>query len=158
METSITIIGLALSFLIAIPIFYSIRSNSLNKSKINSIINQYSQPGNFKFEVIDTLNKKVLAFDEHNKGFILMDFNPKTESNSFINLNDVQSCKVNVTKDSTTDDTNQVDLEFQYKNSKKSESIPFYKIVNDQMGQLCLYEDHQLAKKWKSLIDNCITK
>ena len=158
MDTSITIIGLVLSLLIAIPILYSIRSNSLNKSKITAIKNQYSQNGYFNFDVTETLNKKVLAMDDKNKGFLLMDFNPKSESNKFINLNDVQSCKLAVIKENGSDNTNQIDLEFHYKESKKTESVPFYKIENDQMGQVCLYEDHQLAKKWKTLIDSCLSQ
>ena len=157
MDTSITIIGLVLSFLIVIPILYSIRTNSLNKSKITAIKNQYSQNGHFNFDETETLNKKVLAMDAKNKGFLIMDFNPKSESNTFINLNDVQSCKLAVAKDNKSDTTNQIDLEFHYKESKKTESVPFYKIENDQMGQVCLYEDHQLAKKWKTLIDSCIS-
>ena len=157
MDTSITIIGLVLSFLIVIPILYSIRTNSLNKSKITAIKNQYSQNGHFNFDETETLNKKVLAMDAKNKGFLIMDFNPKSESNTFINLNDVQSCKLAVAKDNKNDTTNQIDLEFHYKESKKTESVPFYKIENDQMGQVCLYEDHQLAKKWKTLIDSCIS-
>lgn len=158
MDTSITIIGLVLSFLIVIPILYSIRTNSLNKSKIKAIKNQYSQNGHFNFDLTETLNKKVLAMDEKNKGFLIMDFNPKSESNKFINLNDVQSCKLAVIKENSSDNTNQIDLEFHYKESKKTESVPFYKIENDQIGQVCLYEDHQLAKKWKTLIDSCISK
>lgn len=158
MDTSITIIGLVLSFLIVIPILYSIRSNSLNKSKIIAIKNQYSQNGHFNFDVTETLNKKVLAMDDKNKGFLMMDFNPKSESNTFINLNDVQSCKLAVNKESSSEIINQIDLEFHYKESKKTEQVPFYKIENDQMGQVCLYEDHQLAKKWKTLIDSCISK
>lgn len=158
MDTSIAIIGLVLSFLIVIPILYSIRSNSLNKSKIIAIKNQYSQNGHFNFDVTETLNKKVLAMDDKNKGFLMMDFNPKSESNTFINLNDVQSCKLAVNKESSSEIINQIDLEFHYKESKKTEQVPFYKIENDQMGQVCLYEDHQLAKKWKTLIDSCISK
>lgn len=158
MDTSITIIGLVLSFLIVIPILYSIRSNSLNKSKIIAIKNQYSQNGHFNFDVTETLNKKVLAMDDKNKGFLMMDFNPKSESNTFINLNDVQSCKLAVNKESSSEIINQIDLEFHYKESKKTEQVPLYKIENDQMGQVCLYEDHQLAKKWKTLIDSCISK
>ena len=157
MDTSITIIGLVLTLIIAAPIFYSIRSTSLNKSKINSIKDQFSQKNYFKFDLTETLNKKVITLDDKNKGFLLMDFNPKTESNTFINLNDVESCKVAVVKDNN-DNINQVALEFHYKENKKTESVSFYKIENDQMGQICLYEDHQLAKKWKTLIDSCLSK
>lgn len=158
MDTSITIIGIVLTLIIAAPIFYSIRSNALNKSKINTIKNQFSQNGYFKFDVTETLNKKVLAFDEKNKGFLLMDFNSKSEQNFFVNLNDVHSCKLILTTANDSKTTNKIELEFQYKENKKTDSVPFYRIENDQMRQICLYEDHQLAKKWKAIFDSYITK
>ena len=157
MDTSIAIIGLVLTILIALPIFYSIRSNSMNKSKIEKIKAEFSQNNRFKFETTETLNKKVLALDEKNKGFLLMDFNLKSEKNSFVDLNDIQTSKLVVTKDNGGETIAQIDLEFHYKENKKIKSVPFYKIENDQMGQLCLYEDHQLAKKYKQIIDNCIS-
>lgn len=75
MDTSVTIIGLVLTLIIAIPIFYSIRYSSLNKTKIKSIKQKFSQNNRFNFELMETQNKKVLALDQKNKGFLLMDFN-----------------------------------------------------------------------------------
>ena len=158
MDTSITIIGVVLTLIIAAPILYNIRSNSLNKSKINAIKDQFSQNNHFKFEIADTLNKKVLAIDEKNKGFLFMDFNSNSENHSFINLNEVNSCKLVLTTENNSDTTNKIAVEFNYKENKKTESVPFYKIENDQMGQICLHEDHQLAKKWKAIFDSHITK
>lgn len=157
MDTSIAIIGLVLTILIALPIFYSIRANSMNKSKIEKIKAEFSQNNRFKFETTETLNKKVVALDEKNKGFLLMDFNLKSEKNLFVDLKDIQTSKLVVTKDNSGETITQIDLEFHYKENKKIKSVPFYKIENDQMGQLCLYEDHQLAKKYKQIIDNCIS-
>lgn len=157
MDTSIAIIGLVLTILIALPIFYSIRANSMNKSKIEKIKAEFSQNNRFKFQTTETLNKKVVALDEKNKGFLLMDFNLKSEKNLFVDLKDIQTSKLVVTKDNSGETITQIDLEFHYKENKKIKSVPFYKIENDQMGQLCLYEDHQLAKKYKQIIDNCIS-
>lgn len=158
MDTSVTIIGLVLTLIIAAPILYNLRSTSLNKSKINAIKDQFSQNNHFNFEIVDKLNKKILALDDKNKGFLLMDFNTKSEKNSFVNLNDVQSCKLVLTTANNGDTTNSIVVEFQYKENKKTESVPFYKIENDQMGQICLYEDYQLAKKWKAIFDSHIKK
>lgn len=88
-----------------------------------------------------------MAIDEKNKGFLIMDFNWKSESNKFMNLNEVQSCKLAVIKENGSDNTNQIDLELHYKESKKTDPVSFDKIENDQMEQVCLYEDHQLAQK-----------
>lgn len=157
MDTSVTIIGLALTFIIAIPLFYVIRSNSINKTKIKNIKTKFSQNNRFNFELTETQNKKVLALDEKNKGFLLIDFNAKEEVVSFVDLNTIQSCKLVPTTENNSDTILKIEFEFQYKEAKKTEYISFYKIENDQIGQVCLYEDHQLAKKWTKMIQDCIT-
>lgn len=156
MDTSVTIIGLIITLLMGIPLFYVIRSNSFNKTKIKTIKNKFSQNNHFNFELTETQNKKVLALDEKNKGFLLMDFSSKDELVSFVNLNTVQSTKLVLTTENGTDSILKIEFEFQYKEGKKTETIPFYKVENDQIGQVCLYEDHQLSKKWIKIIENCI--
>ncbi|MFV8269854.1 hypothetical protein ACNQGP_07950 [Flavobacterium sp. GT2N3] len=156
MDTSVTIIGLILTLIIAIPLFYVIRSNSINKAKIKAIKNKFSQNNHFNFESTETQNKKVLALDEKNKGFLLIDFNAKEEVVSFLDLNTVQSCKLVPTTENNSDTILKIEFEFQYKEGKKTAYISFYKIENDQIGQICLYEDHQLAKKWAKMIQDCI--
>ena len=158
MDTSVTIIGLFITLLIGIPLFYVMRSNSINNNKIKEIKNKFSQNNRLKFELTETQNKKVLALDEKNKGFLLMDFNSKEEEIvNFIDLNAVDSCKLSITAEGNSNTIVKIEFEFQYKKDKKTASIPFYKIENDQMNQVCLYEDHQLAKKWREIIQDCIS-
>jgi len=158
MDTSVTIIGLIITILIGIPLFYAMRSNSINKAKIKEIMKKFSQNNRFNFEKTETQNKKVLALDEKNKGFLLIDFNSKEkEVVNFIDLNTVDSCKLSVTTEGNSDTIVKIEFEFQYKKDKKTESFAFYKIENDQIGQVCLYEDHQLAKKWREIIQDCIS-
>ncbi|MBA4317319.1 MAG: hypothetical protein C0412_02860 [Flavobacterium sp.] len=158
MDTSVTIIGLFITLLIGIPLFYVMRSNSINNTKIKEIKNKFSQNNRLKFELTETQNKKVLALDEKNKGFLLMDFNSKEgEVVNFIDLNTVDSCKLSITAEGNSNTIVKIEFEFQYKKDKKTVSIPFYKIENDQMNQVCLYEDHQLAKKWREIIQDCIS-
>jgi hypothetical protein len=157
MDTSVTIIGLVLTLIIAIPLFYSMRSSSINKAKIKAIKNKFSQNNRFNFEITETQNKKVLALDEKNKGFLLMDFNAKEEVVSFVDLNTIQSCKLIPTTEITSGIILKFEFEFHYKGGEKADYLSFYKIENDQIGQVCLYEDHQLAKKWTKMIQNCIT-
>jgi hypothetical protein len=157
MDTSVTIIGIFITLLIGIPLFYVMRSNSTNNNKIKEIKNKFSQNNRLKFELTETQNKKVLALDEKNKGFLLMDFNSKEkEIVHFIDLNTVDSCNLSVIAEGNSNTIVKIGFEFQYKKDKKTESIPFYKIENDQMNQVCLYEDHQLAKKWREIIQDCI--
>lgn len=157
MDTSVTIIGLVLTLIIAIPIFYSIRYSSLNKTKIKSIKQKFSQNNRFNFELMETQNKKVLALDQKNKGFLLMDFNAKEEVVSFVDLNTIQSCKLIPTTENSSDMIVKIEFQFHYKEGEKTDTIPFYTIENDQIGQVCLHEDHQIAKKWIKMIQDCIT-
>ena len=158
MDTSVTIIGLFITILIGIPIFYAMRSNSINNTKIEEIKKKFSQNNRFNFELTETQNKKVLALDEKNKGFLLMDFNSKEqEIVNFIDLNTVDSCKLSITAEGNSNTIVKIEFEFQNQKDHKIESIPFYKIENDQIDQVCLYEDHQLAKKWREIIQDCIS-
>lgn len=158
MDTSVTIIGLIITILIGIPLFYAMRSNSINKAKIKEIMKKFSQNNRFSFEKTETQNKKVLALDEKNKGFLLIDFSSKEkEVVNFIDLNTVESCKLAIKAEGSSNTIEKIDFEFQHKKDKKIESIPFYKIENDQMGQICLHEDHQLAKKWREILQDCIS-
>ena len=157
MDTSVTIIGLALTLLIAIPLFYVLQSNSLNKTKIKTIKNKFSQNNRFHFEITETQNKKVLSLDEKNKAFLLIDFNTKDEVVSFVDLNKIQSCKLILTTENNTETILKIEFQFHFKEDNKATLISFYKIENDQIGQVCLYEDHQLAKKWAKKIQDCIT-
>lgn len=157
MDTSVTIIGLIITILIGIPLFYAMRSNSINKAKIKEIMNKFRQNNRFNFEKTETQNKKVLALDEKNKGFLLIDFNSKEkEIVNFIDLNTVESCKLAITAGGNSNTIEKIDFEF-HKKDKKIETFPFYKIENDQMSQVCLHEDHQMAKKWREIIQDCIS-
>ena len=154
METSVTIIGLALTVLMAIPLFFVFRSNIVNKKKIELIKAKYSS---YNFKISETLNKKVLAMDEINKGFLFVDCNPKSENINFINLKDVSSCKLVVTTDNSSKVIVTISLEFTHKENDKKELVSFYSIANDTINQICLYEDHQLAKKWHAKIENSLS-
>ena len=156
MDTSVTIIGLILTILIAIPLFYSIRSTQVSRAKIKAIKTKFSQNNRFNFEKTEIQNKKVLALDEKNKGFLLMDFNVEEEVVSFIDLNTVQSCGLIPTTENNSDTIIKIEFQFQFKEGKITTLLPFYKIENDQIGQVCLYEDHQLAKKWIKMMQDCI--
>ena len=116
MDTSVTIIGLVLTFIIAIPLFYVIRSNSINKTKIKTIKTKFSQNNRFNFESLtETQNKKILALDEKNKGFLLINFNAKEEVVSFVDLSTIQTCKLVPTTENNSDTILKIEFEFQYK-------------------------------------------
>jgi len=154
MDTSVTIIGLVIIALIGIPLFFMFRAHRANHSKIKVIFARF---GNFDFQLSDTQNKKVLAIDEKNKGFVFIDFNSQPEDVHFVNLNDVSSVKAVPTTESHSSNVVKIEFEFQFKQDQKKQSIPFYTIERDQIGQVYLYEDQQLSKKWEALISQNIS-
>lgn len=158
MDTSVTIIGLAITIIIGIPLFFVFRSNVINKKKIKEIKKSYSQNNHFNFELTESQNKKVLALDAKNKGFLLIDFNSVKEAVFFVNLNDVRSCKLVAIIENNSNAIQKIEFEFEYKGTEKKELILFYTIENEILDQVCLYEDHKLAQKWMQIIEDCISR
>jgi hypothetical protein len=158
MDTSVTIIGIIITILIGIPLAFILRSNSVNKSKIKAIKKQYSQNNFYNFEVTESQNKKIISIDPQKKGFLFIDFSYKKETVNFIDLNKILSCKIIPTTSSHSETILKLELEFQYKEAQQKELIPIYNIDNLFLDPICLYEDHQLAKKWTKIIDDCISK
>lgn len=153
MDTSVTIIGLVIMALIGIPLFYMLRANAANNAKMKSIFARFN---NYHFSLSDTQNKKVLATDEKNKGFVFIDFNVTPEDVHFVDLREVSSVKLVQTTTANSNEVVKIEFEFEHKQNQKKQNIPFYKVENDQIGQVYLYEDQQLAKKWEQLITNTL--
>ena len=143
MDTSVTIIGLIIIVIIGIPLYFVFRSNVVNKKKIKQLFNQYSQDNRYNFSQHEIQNKKVIAIDEIAKGLLLLDLNEEIEV---------------IIKTKNTNEISKIDFEFQYKNSNQTKLFAFYRIEKDQIGQVCLYEDHLLALKWETIIQNCISR
>lgn len=148
MDTSVTLIGIGITLLIAIPLYKAMRANSVNKSKIRQIMAQYPD---YRFDISETLNKKVYALDEKKKGLLLIDFNFKPERTAFINLHEVSACRVLPTTENFSGETVKIELEFIYKDAQKR-LVPVYHAEHDQITQVCLHEDQELAKKWQQKI------
>jgi hypothetical protein len=157
MDTSVTIIGLVITVLIGIPLTLLFRSNILNKKKITQIKKQFSKNGHYNFDLTETQNKKIISMDQKNKGFLFIDFSYKeTESIYFIDLKDMLLCSTLVTTENKSDTITKVAIELVHKNTMKKEVIPIYNIENQFLDFNCLFEDHELAKKWVGLINESI--
>jgi hypothetical protein len=148
MDTSVTLIGLAITALIAIPLYKVIRANAVNHKRIKEIMSLHPK---FKFDVVETLNKKTYALDEKQKGLLFIDFNYKPEKASLIDLNEVNACRLVPTTENFSGEIIKIEMEFLYQDANKA-SIPVYNIEHDQMTQVCLHEDQELAKKWQNKI------
>ncbi|PWA06113.1 hypothetical protein [Flavobacterium psychrotolerans] len=158
MDTSVTIIGIIIIIIIGIPLYFVFRSNVVNRKKINQLFEQYSQNNYYNFSQHEIQNKKILAIDEIKKGLLLIDLNETNENVLFLDLKKVTNCKLLFTKTNTNDTIEKIEFQFQFKESDKKKCFAFYRIEKDQIGQVCLYEDHQLAKKWETIIQNCISR
>lgn len=155
MDTSVTLIGLAITLSIVIPIVLILRSNITNMNKIKGIKKQYSQNGHYTFEETETSNKKIISIDLKNKGLLFIDFSYKgKETVYFTDLKDIILCNTIVTKDHNSRTISKIEIELVHKNSMKKEIIPIYNIENHFLDYNCLYEDHKFAVKWTNIIND----
>lgn len=153
MDTSVTIIGVVITALMGIPLYMVFRSNTLKKSEVKKIMAQFPH---YQFDVTETQNKRVYALDEKNKAFLLIDFNHKPETVFIEDLTEVTACRLIQTTEGHAQNIVHIAFEFHFKDAKK-ELVPCYDVAHDQITQVCLYEDHELAKKWQKKIILCLT-
>lgn len=156
MDTSVTIIGIVIAVIVAIPIYFSARTNAVNKAKIQEIKKKFNPSNLFNFDQTESINKKVLTIDQKNRKFILMNFNPNQQEATYVDLKTVSSCKLALTSDSNSDTILKIDFEFLEKETTKKIIIPFYDFDDDRIKQISVYQDHQFAKKWLKTIQDSI--
>jgi hypothetical protein len=158
MDTSVTIIGIIITLLISIPLFFIFRSNIVNRNKIKEIKKQHSQNNHYNFELTETQNKKIVSIDQENKGFLFIDFSYKEETSYFVDLKNILLCNTVAITGNKSDTVIKVEIELIHKDTMRKETIPIYNIENHFLDFNCLHEDHKLAKKWTKIIEDCISK
>ena len=156
MDTSVTIIGLVIALIVAIPVYFSARSSANNKAKIKKIKQKFDTSNLLDFDQTEAINNKVLTLDHKNRKFILMNFNPNKEEASFVDLKTVSSCKLILTTEGNSSTIVKIDFEFLEKETSKKITIPFYDFDDDRIKQISVYQDHQFAKKWLKIIQDSI--
>ena len=117
METSVTIIGIVIAIIVAIPIYYSARSNAANKSKILGIKKKFNPTHPEDFDLTESQSNKTLTLDQKNRRFILMNFNPNQQESTYLDLKSVASSKIVLTTEGPSDTMIKIDFEFQDKSS-----------------------------------------
>ncbi|WP_431244888.1 hypothetical protein ACQ9BO_12075 [Flavobacterium sp. P21] len=121
METSVTIIGIVIAIIVAIPIYFSARSSAENKAKILNIKKKFDSVNPENFSLTESQSNKTLTIDQNNKRFILMNFNPNQQESTYVDLKNISSCRLVLTTDGNSDTILKIDFEFQEKdNAKKS--------------------------------------
>jgi hypothetical protein len=158
MDTSVTIIGIIITLLISIPLYFILRSNIVNRAKIKEIKKHHSQNNHYNFELTETQNKKIVSIDQKNKGFLFIDFSYKEETTYFVDLKNILLCSAVAIAENKSDTITKVAIELIHKDTMRKEIIPIYNIENHFLDFNCLHEDHQLAKKWAKIIEDCISK
>ncbi|MEN2400022.1 hypothetical protein GKZ90_0009550 [Flavobacterium sp. MC2016-06] len=158
METSIVIIGLVIALIVAIPVYFSARSNKASKSKILELKKRFNPANPESFDLTESQSNKTLTIDQKNKKFILMNFNPNQQESTFVDLNTIAGCKVIPTTDAHSDTIIKIDFEFQEKETSKKITVPFYNFDDDRIKQISAYQDHQFAKKWHKIIQDSISR
>jgi hypothetical protein len=156
MDTAVTIIGLVITILIAIPLYFVIRGNNTDKKKIKAIQALYNPENTFDFEETEKQNKKVFSIDKKNKALLFIDFNPKETLSKFIDLNQIVSCHLLYTTDVKTNKTVKIEFELLYKRINHKEVFTVYDAKFDPMNQVCLFEDEKLAKNWRQKINSLL--
>lgn len=156
MDTSVTIIGIVIAIIVAIPIYFSARSSAANKSKILNIKKKFNPVNPQDFDLTESQSNKTLTIDQKNRKFILMNFNPNQQESNFVDLKTVSSCKLIPTTDGNSDTILKIDFEFQDRETSKKIRIPFYDFDDDRIKQISAYQDHMFAKKWLKIIQDSI--
>lgn len=156
MDTAVTIIGLVITILIAIPLYFVKRGNNTDKKKIKAIQALYNPENTFDFEETEKQNKKVFSIDKKNKALLFIDFNPKETLSKFIDLNQIVGCHLLYTTDVKTNKTVKIEFELLYKRINHKEVFTVYDAKFDPMNQVCLFEDEKLAKNWRQKINSLL--
>lgn len=156
MDTSVTIIGIVIAIIVAIPIYFSARTSAANKTKILNIKKKFNPVNPQDFDLTESQSNKTLTIDQKNRKFILMNFNPNQQESTFVDLKTVSSCKLIPISDGNSDTILKIDFEFQDKETSKKITIPFYDFDDDRIKQISAYQDHQFAKKWLKIIQDSI--
>ncbi|MBA4154487.1 hypothetical protein [Flavobacterium sp.] len=162
METSTTLIGLFLILLTALPIFLLLRTQHKNKSKIETILKQFNQGNSKEFSLRESLNNKVIAFNEMKKKLVLIDLNVKPEIVTYVDLNEISNSKIireiehfDGSK-SKKEFITKVEIMLHNNKNQKDETLKFYDYEYEKPIQLNYFRDNQLAEKWLEIINKTI--
>lgn len=156
MDTTVTIMGIVIAIIVAIPVYFSARTNAVNKAKILDIKKRFNPNQPQDFDLTESQSSKTLTIDRKNKKFILMNFNQNQQESTYVDLKTISSCKLVPTSESGSDTILKIDFEFQEKETSKKITIPFYDFDDDRIKQISAYQDHQFAKKWLKIIQDSI--
>jgi len=162
METSTTLIGLFLILLTALPIFLLLRTQHKNKSKIETVLKQFNQGNSKEFNLRESLNNKIIAFNKMKKKLVLIDLNIKPEIVTYVDLNEISNSKIIremehfESSKSKKEFITKVEILLHNKKNQQDETLKFYDYEYEKPIQLNYFRDNQLAEKWLEIINKTI--
>ncbi len=133
-----------------------------NKSKIETILKQFNQGNSKEFNLRESLNNKVIAFNEMKKKLVLIDLNIKPEIVTYVDLNEISNSKIIremehfESSKSKKEFITKVEILLHNKKYQKDETLKFYDYEYEKPIQLNYFRDNQLAEKWLEIINKTI--
>ena len=151
MDKASLIIGLVLTLVCALPLFYIVNKQSQNRKKVNEIFHSFGE-GKYNFATNETHYKKIYALDKDNKAFLFLDLDKETDRTHFVDLNEMTSCKV---EEISAGRNSRIVMTFKA-GAKQTKEIILYDLATDKLGKAYWLENEKFAKKWQTLIEDCI--
>lgn len=153
MDTPIIIIGLVLTIIIVLPIYFVLKSQKVNYKQIETLFSQHSQNNNYNFQLIATQGKKVLGMDPKKKGLLFIDFNLKEPFVKFQDLKQADSCEVAISNPvGKTHTLKKVEWIFMSKGKASDNSVIFHDSDKNYLVPAYAHEELKLAQQWQHTI------
>ena len=154
MDTSIIIIGLVLTIIIVVPIFYVLKAKKIDYKQVESLFAKHNQNNNYSFQLIASHGRKVLGMDPHKKGLLFIDFNLKEPSVTFQDLKQTDSCEVAISNpEGKTHTLKKVEWIFLSKIGKAADkAILFHDSDKNYLVPVYAHEELKLAQQWQQTI------
>lgn len=154
MDTPIMIIGLVLTLVVAIPIYFVLRAQKVNKGQITTLFAQHNQNNKYQFQLVANQGRKVLGMDSKNKGLLFIDLNLKEPFVSFHDLKQSESCEVATSSpQGRANVLKKIEWIFMSKNGKTTDnSITFHDSDKNYIVPVYAYEELKLAQEWQQTI------
>lgn len=154
MDTPIMIIGLVLTLVVAVPIYFVLRAQKVDKNQISTLFAQHSQNNKYQFELIANQGRKVLGVDSQKKGLLFIDLNLKEPFVTFHDLEQSQSCEVATSgPQGKSNILKKIEWIFLSKNGKTTDnSIIFHDSDKNYIVPVYAHEELKLAQEWQQTI------
>lgn len=155
METSVIIIGLVFILIIAIPLYFVLKSKKIDQNQIDSLFAQYSQNNRYRFQLVASHERKALALDPQNRGLLFMDFNLNEPYVAFRDLTNIQNCAIAIgNPQGRSNVLKKVEWIFMSnKGTEQDDGVLFHDGDKPYIVPVYPHEELKLAEQWQEVIN-----